>query len=145
MTHNKSLELCSEQSIDLPSPDQYLVQLCMRFQCYHTEYTEWVRLHIINAVGDHPTFTHANDLELLWERVLHRIENLASLTRLGAIYKLDAARVYAAWASPGDGRATNLLAQAYAELHAFSSNPEPSYRAVAAPPTNSNGVAPRAD
>ena len=143
MTYNISPEYIAETNAGLHAPDQQLIHSCIQFQRRHIEYTEWARLNIVDAVGDQPPSTHADDLEVLWERALYCIENLASLTQLGAIYKLDAARVYAAWASPGDGRATAFLAQAYAELHAFSPNPGTSYRAVATPPTNSNGVAPR--
>ena len=145
MTYTNPLECISALNTELSVPDQQLIQSCIRFQCCHIEYIEWIRRHIVDAVGDQPIATYANDLELSWERALHRIENLVSLTRLGATYKLDAARMYAAWASPGDGRATDLLAQAYAELHTFSSIPRLRSPAVATPPKSSNGVALRAD
>ena len=145
MTYNSTLNCMLDPGIALPVCDQQLIQSCIRFQYCHTEYTEWVRLHIVDTVGDQLMCSYANDLEVSWERTLQCIESLVSQTRLGASYKLDAARMYATWASPGDGRASTLLAQAYAELHVFSSTPEAGCRIVSKPSTNSNGVAFRAD
>ena len=145
MTHNATSDLLQDASADQGDLDQELIQSCSRFQQCHTMYTGWVMSNLGDGLVDQPMPSWVKDLGSSRDQALLRIENLAPMTRTGAICKLDAARFYAAWALLGDGHATDLVTQAYSELHAFTQLSGTSPQVVGASPTYLNGAASLSD
>lgn len=100
-------------------PDAKLRRLCAIF---HRDLALWVERFSDHAVEQPPLLAELDDLRSSWRNALHQLRDLAPLSLSGALAKVDAEKAYAAWASSGEGSATESLILAVGELRSFLSS-----------------------
>ena len=93
-----------------------LRDLCPRFV---SEFTRWVDTFPSSISSEREFSADLDCLEESWSSTLPKIEILESQNLLEAMVMFEAAQVYARWSSPGEGRASALIAAASLSLHKF--------------------------
>jgi hypothetical protein len=79
----------------------------------------WVDTFPSSVSSAHEVAAELDSLEQSWSSTLSKIERLQPQNLAEAMAKFEVAQAYAAWSSPGEGRASALIAAASSALHEF--------------------------
>ena len=83
------------------------------------DFTRWVDTFPSSLSSAHEVTAELDSLERSWSSTLSKIERLQPQNLAEAMAKFEVAQAYAAWSSPGEGRASALIAAASSALHEF--------------------------